>query len=114
MKRWEDALGYRLEWHVETESEIRGFPKRFQATIRRKLQTIAAGWPQSARLKSVQPIRGQENLGIQGQLFEVDIGAGPRAGILVDSIRQVITVYLVGTHDYAKANYLKAADRRLA
>lgn len=106
-------MAYRLEWLEETEPEMRAFPKRFQETIRKKLQLIAQGWPQTQRLSSVQPIRGQENLGFSGQLFEVDIGSGPRAAILVDPALQTVTVYMVGTHDYAKEHYLQAAEERL-
>ncbi len=107
-------MSYRLEWLTETEPEMRVFPKRFQDTIRKKLQRIAEGWPQTAHLHSVQPIRGQESLGFQGQLFEVDIGSGPRAAILIDPALQTVTVYVVGTHDYAKEHYLKAAEERLS
>jgi hypothetical protein len=65
------------------------------------------------RLRTVQPVRGQEHLRIPGRLFELDIGSGIRVAFVLYDDRESLVVYMVGTHDYAKANYLKAAEERL-
>jgi hypothetical protein len=66
----------------------------------------------SLRLKSVQPIKGQQRLGLPGTLYELDIGPGIRAAFVLSDDQRQLAVYLVGNHDYALENYLKDADER--
>ena len=104
---------YRVSWLPETEEELKRFSKRFKHVIIRKVEHIAQNLPSSLRLKGIQRVRGQERLQISGRLFELDVGAGPRVAFALYDDLQLLVVYLVGTHDYAKANYLRAAAERL-
>jgi mRNA-degrading endonuclease RelE of RelBE toxin-antitoxin system len=106
-------LVYRVLWLPATEEELKRFSTRFQRTIIRKVEHIAQNLPSSLRLKGVQRIRGQETLQISARLFELDVGSGPRVAFALYDNRELLTVYLVGTHDYAKVNYLRAATERL-
>ena len=103
-----------MEWLSECEEELRRFfSKRFQDSIIRKVDHIAANLPNSLTLRSVQPVKGQEVLKQNGQLFEMDIGSGPRAAFALYDAPKRMIVYLVGPRDYAKANYLRVAAERL-
>ena len=82
-------------------------------TIKRKVEKIASGIPETLKLSSIQLIRGQQGLAIQGRLYELDIGSGARAAFVINVDKQTLTVYMVGTHDYAYENYLKSAAKRL-
>jgi hypothetical protein len=98
---------------LETEEELKRFSKRFQLTIIRKVEHIAQSLPDSLRLKGIQRVRGQETLQVSARLFELDVGSGPRVAFALYDNRELLVVYLVGIHDYAKANYLRAAADRL-
>ena len=108
-------MAYSVKWLRESEEELkRFFSKHFQDSILTKVDHIAANLPTSLSLRGVQPIRDQEELELTGRLFELDVGSGPQvAFVLYDDI-QLLLVYLVGTHDYAKSNYIRAALERLA
>lgn len=106
-------MAYQIEWLVETEAELKVFSKGFRMTIKRKVEKIASNIPESLKLSSVQPIKGQEGLAIQGRIYELDIGSGARAAFVINVDKQTLTVYMVGTHDYAYENYLKLATKRL-
>ena len=106
-------MAYSVSWLAETEQELRRFSRRFQSTIINKVTNIADNVPTSLRLRSVQIIRGQETLRLNGVLYELDVGSGPRVAFLLDVERERLIVYLVGTHDYCKENYLAAAADRL-
>lgn len=106
-------MAYRVEWLSETESELRVFDRRFRTTIISKVTHIALNLPTSLRLRTIQRIRGQEALGYAGILFELDVGSGPRVAFRLDEDREMLIVYLVGTHDYCRENYLRAAENRL-
>ena len=105
---------YEVEWLVEVEAELRRFfSKRFQGSIVRKVEHIAANLPASLSLRGVQPVKGQSELEISGQLYELDIGSGARAAFVLHNDSNRLIVYLVGHHDYARENYLRAALERL-
>jgi mRNA-degrading endonuclease RelE of RelBE toxin-antitoxin system len=106
-------LEYQVEWLVETIDEMKAFPKDFQKTIKHKVEHIAISIPISLKLKSIQPIRDQEQISVRGDLYELDIGSGPRVAFCVDDENKIVTVFMVGTHDYAYSNYLKLASKRL-
>jgi len=106
-------LGYRVEWLEETEAELKVFSKDFRRTIKRKVETIASSIPISLKLRSVQPVKRQEELDVTGRLYELDISSGSRVVFVVYEDRQLMIVYMVGTHDYAYANYLTLAAERL-
>lgn len=106
-------MGYRVEWLEETEAELKVFPKRFRFTIKRKVEKIASNIPDTLKLRSVRPVRRQEELGIKGHLYELDVGSGPRVAFVVYEDRHLLIVYMVGTHDYAYAHYLTLAAGRL-
>ena len=76
-------MGYRVEWLEETEAELKVFSKRFRIIIKRKVEKIASGIPESLKLRSVRLVRGQENLKISGRLYELDVGSGPRVAFVV-------------------------------
>lgn len=105
---------YEVEWLEEVEGELRRFfSKRFQGSIVRKVEHIAANLPASLSLRGVQPVKGQSGLDIPGQLYELDIGSGARAAFVLHSEPDRLVVYLVGHHDYARSHYLRAAVERL-
>lgn len=89
------------------------FSKRFQRIIRDKIKKVADSLPVSLRLNSVQPIRNQEELGFRDELYELDVGKGPRVAFVLYRDRQLMVIYMIGTHDYAMQNYLKLASERL-
>ena len=108
-------MDYEVDWLEEVEEELkRFFSKRFQGAIIRKVDHIAANLPLSLSLRSVQPVKGQSTLEITGQLFELDIGSGARAAFVLYTDPNRLVVYLVGHHDYAQSNYLRAAQERLS
>jgi mRNA-degrading endonuclease RelE of RelBE toxin-antitoxin system len=106
-------LHYQVEWRTETIDEMKVFSKDFQKAIRHKVEHVANNIPSSLKLRSVQPIRDQEQISVGGTLYELDIGSGPRVAFVVDNETSTLTVYMVGTHDYAYSNYLKLALKRL-
>jgi len=106
-------LACSIEWHPNTEAELAIFPQNLRLTIVNKVEHIASNVPMSLRLKSVQAVKGQQHLGLQGRLYELDIGRGIRAAFVVYNDHEQLIVYLVGNHDYALENYLKSAEERL-
>ena len=106
-------MAYSVVWLSETESELRVFSHRFQRTIISKVTNVAQNLPTSLNLRTIQRIRGQQTLGFEGTLFELDVGAGPRVAFRLDEERELLIVYLVGNHDYCRDNYLRAAENRL-
>ena len=106
-------MAYRIEWVPETEVELKTFAQKFRQTIVRKVEHFAHNLPQSLHLSSVQTIRGQDGLGLSCILIELDVGSGPRVGLAMYESEELLRVYLVGNHDYAKQSYLKAAIARL-
>ena len=102
-----------IAWHEGAVEELAIFPMNLRRTIVRKIEHIAANIPGSLRLKSVQPVKEQQALSLQGRLYELDIGRGIRAAFVLSDDQEHLVVYLVGNHDYALENYLKAAEERL-
>jgi hypothetical protein len=115
MIKWSNCLVYQIEWHEDTVNDFRqcAFSKDFTKTIKRKVEHIAKDIPTSLKLRSVQPIKRQDELDIDGSLYELDIASGAKVAFKVDDVKKVLTVYLVGTHNYAFSNYLIAASSRL-
>ena len=108
------ALVYRVEWRTEAQEELRSqFSKKHQLAIIRKVEHFAANLPASLGLKTVQPISDAPPLPDGGRAFELDIGAGPRAALVVFQSGQKVVVYLVGGHDYAYSHYISALERRM-
>ncbi|MCH8087524.1 MAG: hypothetical protein IIC81_06685 [Chloroflexi bacterium] len=105
-------MGYRVEFREETEEELNVFSHKHRRALINKIRHVADNLPQSLRLKTVQPIRGAP-ADMAGRLFELDVGSGPRVAFVLYEEQKLLVVYLIGTHDYAKANYLRAAERRL-
>lgn len=93
--------------------ELKVFSVDFRKTIKRKVEHIATNIPVSLRLETVTYIAGQDTLGINGKLYELDIGHGAKAAFLIEDDKKVLTVYMVGKHNYAYSNYLMAASERL-
>ncbi len=106
-------MAYSLLWREEAVEDIARFSDKHRRMFVRKVRLVVDNLPQSLRLRSVQPVRGAEDLGLPGRLYELDVGSGFRVAIMVNEEQQTAIVYLAGDHDYCKANYLKAADRRL-
>jgi mRNA-degrading endonuclease RelE of RelBE toxin-antitoxin system len=106
-------LNYQIEWHPETFNEFSVFSKDFRRTIKRKVENIAANIPASLKLRSVQPVKWQDTINVAGTLYELDIASGAKVAFCVDDERRVLTVYMVGKHDYAYSNYLTLASERL-
>jgi mRNA-degrading endonuclease RelE of RelBE toxin-antitoxin system len=94
-------------------TELREFSVPFRKTIKRKVEHIAANIPVSLRLGTVTPVGGQEALGISGNLYELDIAHGAKVAFLIEDDKKVLTVYMVGKHNYAYSNYLTLASERL-
>ena len=107
-------MAYRVEWRTEAQEELRSqFSKKHQRAVIRKVEHFAANLPASLGLKTVQPIRNAPPRPDGGRAFELDIGAGPRAALVVFEPSQKVVVYLVGGHDYAYSHYLSALERRM-
>lgn len=105
-------MAYDIRWLSETDEEFARFATRFKRTIRDKIKYIAENWPESSKLRTVSQIAGQGNLGYSGNVFELRIGSGARLAFIVYEQEQLFIVYLLGTHDYCKSNYLKALQTR--
>jgi hypothetical protein len=88
------------------------FSKKHQRGIMKKVLHFSSNLPASLGLRSVQRIRGP-SLPHGLTALERDIGAGPRAALVVGDTQRLVTVYIVGTHDYAMNHYLRALDERI-
>jgi len=106
-------LKYQVEWKPGTLDEMKVFQKRFRQTIIRKIQTIADDIPTSLKLRSVQPVKGQDMINVDDHLYELDIASGQKAAFAINDEKKILIVYMVGNHEYACANYLKLASERL-
>jgi mRNA-degrading endonuclease RelE of RelBE toxin-antitoxin system len=106
-------LNYQVEWHPATVAELREFSVPFKKTIKRKVEHIAANIPVSLRLETVTLIAGQDTLGINGNLYELDVAHGAKVAFLIEDNKKLLTVYMVGKHNYAYSNYLRLASERL-
>jgi len=81
-------LGYKLEWLVETEGELKRFSKSFREPIKRKVEHFAQNYSESKGLKGVQQIKGQQDLAVSGTLYELDVGSGPRVALAVSDSKK--------------------------
>lgn len=106
-------MNYQVEWHPATVDDLREFSPRFRKTIKRKVEHIANNIPVSLKLRTVTLIQGQDTLDVKGTLYELDIASGEKAAFSIEHDRKVLTVYMVGKHNYAYLNYLKLASERL-
>ena len=106
-------MAYRIDWMPETDEEFGRFSKKFKITIRDKVKNVAANWPNSRNLRTIVRVRGQEALGYLDNVFELKVGSGPRVAFVVDEEQQLFRIYMVGTHEYCKDNYLKALRQRV-
>jgi hypothetical protein len=88
------------------------FSKKDQRAIVKKVKQVVEGLPESLKQKTVEPVRGASGrLSGNRDAIEIKVGSGYRAAVVLDHNRQVAIVYMVGTHDYARARYLSALDR---
>lgn len=108
-------MGYSLRWRGEAVQELASmFSKKEQRAILRKVKEVIEGLPESLKQKTVEPVRGASGrLSGNKAAIEIKIGSGNRAAVVLDHDLQVATVYMVGTHDYARAHYLSALDKRI-
>lgn len=106
-------MTYQVEWHPATVDELRVFSLRFRKAIKHKVEKIANNIPVSLNLQTVTPVKGQDTIAVKGTLYELDIASGAKVAFSIEDDKKLLTVYMVGKHDYAYLNYLKLASERL-
>ena len=106
-------MGYRINFRDETIPELESLRPKLRRMILDKLKKVAGNLPQSLNMKTVEPVRGSDRLGLPGRFFKLEVTSGYRAAFVLYDDTQLMTVYLVGNHDYAKKFYTKAAVQRL-
>lgn len=106
-------MNYQVEWHPATVDDLKVFSPRFRKTIKRKVENIANNIPVSLKLRTVTLIKGQDTIAVRGTLYELDIASGEKVAFSIEDDKKILTVYMVGKHEYAYSNYLRAASERL-
>ena len=106
-------MAHSVRWHPEAAGELKDmFTRRDQRRVIDKIESIAAGLPESLRLKVVSRLRGARlPPGAEGA-YELRIGRGYRVAFVLFNDPDVLRVYLAGTHDYANRLFLTALERR--
>ena len=87
------------------------FSKRDQRAIFAKLRHIAENLPSSLRLRTVNRLLGAILSEEGAEAYELRVGSGYRAAFVLFHARQLMLVYMVGTHDYANRNFLSGLSR---
>ena len=106
-------MDYRLDYLVVAQDEIEDmFSKKDQRVITRKLSKIAAGIPDTLKLKTVTQLTGASLPEDNAEAFELRIGSGHRAAFVLYHDYRLMLVYMTGTHDYANRLFLEALETR--